>query len=248
MPSSTARCSRSPPPARSRSSSAATTRSPGRARPRSPRSAGPGSVGIVHFDAHADTAATDWGVLAGHGTPMRRLIESGAIQGKNFVQVGLRGYWPPVETFRWMQEQGLRYHFMREIEERGAEAVIAQAIDEALDGPEYVYLEPRHRRDRPGHGPGHRHARAGRHADPRGPPGDPPDRGRGRPRAGWTSSRSRHRTTRPRPRPWRPTAPSSRRSARSPSGRPPESRFAGPAWSRPPTASRPAPSADGHND
>jgi len=39
-----------------------------------------------------------------------------------------------------MQEQGLRYHFMREIEERGAEAVIAQAIDEALDGPDYVYL------------------------------------------------------------------------------------------------------------
>ena len=71
---------------------------------------------------------------------MRRLIESGAVKGRNFVQVGLRGYWPPVETFEWMKEQGLRYHFMREIEERGAEAVIAQAIDEALDGPEYVYL------------------------------------------------------------------------------------------------------------
>ena len=100
----------------------------------------PGSIGIVHFDAHADTAADTFGVLASHGTPMRRLIESGAVKGKNFVQVGLRGYWPPVETFKWMQEQGLRYHFMREIEERGAEAVVAQAIDEALDGPDYVYL------------------------------------------------------------------------------------------------------------
>ena len=100
----------------------------------------PGSIGIVHFDAHADTANSDWGVLAGHGTPMRRLVESGAVAGRNFVQVGLRGYWPPVETFEWMQAQGLRYHFMREIEERGAEAVIAQAIEEALDGPDYVYL------------------------------------------------------------------------------------------------------------
>ncbi len=100
----------------------------------------PGSIGIVHFDAHADTANDDWGVLAGHGTPMRRLIESGAVKGRNFVQVGLRGYWPPVETFEWMQQHGLRYHLMREIEERGAEAVIAQAIDEALDGPDYVYL------------------------------------------------------------------------------------------------------------
>jgi agmatinase len=100
----------------------------------------PGSVGIVHFDAHADTANDDWGVLAGHGTPMRRLIESGAVAGRNFVQVGLRGYWPPVETFTWMQEQGLRYHFMTEIEERGAEAVVAQAIEEALDGPDFIYL------------------------------------------------------------------------------------------------------------
>jgi agmatinase len=100
----------------------------------------PGSIGIVHFDAHADTAPEDWGQLAGHGTPMRRLIESGAVKGRNFVQVGLRGYWPPVDVFRWMQEQGMRWHFMREIEERGAEAVIADAIGEALDGPDAVYL------------------------------------------------------------------------------------------------------------
>ena len=100
----------------------------------------PGSIGIVHFDAHADTAMDDWGVLAGHGTPMRRLVESGAVQGRNFVQVGLRGYWPPVETFDWMREHGLRYHLMTEIEERGAEAVVADAIAEALDGPDHIYL------------------------------------------------------------------------------------------------------------
>ncbi len=100
----------------------------------------PGSIGIVHFDAHADTANDAWGVLASHGTPMRRLIESGAVKGKNFVQVGLRGYWPPKETFEWMKEQGLRWHFMHEIEERGAEVVIADAIAEALDGPDYIYL------------------------------------------------------------------------------------------------------------
>jgi agmatinase len=100
----------------------------------------PGSVGIVHFDAHADTANDDWGVLAGHGTPMRRLIESGAVLGKNFVQVGLRGYWPPVDVFEWMKDNGLRYHFMTEIEERGADAVIDDAIAEALDGADSIYL------------------------------------------------------------------------------------------------------------
>jgi agmatinase len=100
----------------------------------------PRQLGVVHFDAHADTAATTWGVLRSHGTPMRRLIESGAVAGRNFVQVGLRGYWPPPETLRWMRENQLRYHFMTEIEERGAEAVVADAVAEALDGPEVVYL------------------------------------------------------------------------------------------------------------
>jgi agmatinase len=100
----------------------------------------PRKVGIVHFDAHADTGAEQWGSLVGHGTPMRRLIEEGWIAGPNFVQVGLRGYWPERETFDWMREQGLRWHTMVEIEERGAEAVVTDAIAEALDGPDCIYL------------------------------------------------------------------------------------------------------------
>jgi len=100
----------------------------------------PRKVGIVHFDAHADTAADQWGSLVGHGTPMRRLIEEGWIDGPNFVQVGLRGYWPGKVTFDWRRERGLRWHTMVEIEERGAEAVVADAIAEALDGPECIYL------------------------------------------------------------------------------------------------------------
>jgi agmatinase len=100
----------------------------------------PRRVGVVHFDAHADTANSTWGVLASHGTPMRRLIESGAVEGRNFVQIGLRGYWPPPATMAWMKEHGLRWHLMTEIEERGAEAVVADAITEALDGPEVIYL------------------------------------------------------------------------------------------------------------
>ena len=100
----------------------------------------PGRIGIVHFDAHADTAPNFYGQLASHGSPMRRLIESGAVLGRNFVQVGLRGYWPPVQVLDWMREQGLRWHLMTEIEARGAEAVVDDAIAEALDGPDSIYL------------------------------------------------------------------------------------------------------------
>lgn len=100
----------------------------------------PKRVGMVHFDAHADTATELWGALLSHGTPMRRLIEEGWIDGRNFVQVGLRGYWPDEATFAWMKEKGFRWHTMVEIEERGMSAVLEDAIREALDGPDAVYL------------------------------------------------------------------------------------------------------------
>jgi agmatinase len=104
------------------------------------RAVHPRKVGLVHFDAHADTGTEIWGSLISHGTPMRNLIQEGWVAGPNFVQIGLRGYWPERETFDWMTEQGLRWHRMSEIEERGSEAVIADAIVEALDGPDCIYL------------------------------------------------------------------------------------------------------------
>jgi agmatinase len=99
-----------------------------------------GNVGMVHFDAHADTADILYGNLASHGTPMRRLIESGAIPGKNFVQVGLRGYWPPKEIFDWMREQGMRWHTMDEIWQRGFQTVMKDAVAEALAAADSLYI------------------------------------------------------------------------------------------------------------
>ena len=101
---------------------------------------GYGNVGMVHFDAHADTADSINGNLASHGTPMRRLIDSGAIPGRNFIQIGLRSYWPPQDVWEWMAEQGMRWHLMDEIWERGFQAVMADAEVEALDGPEHLYI------------------------------------------------------------------------------------------------------------
>ena len=122
----------------------------------------PRTVGIVHFDAHADTGAEQWGNAHGHGTPMRQLIDEGWVAGANFVQVGLRGYWPERATFDWMREQGLRWHTMVEIEDRGAEAVIADAIARGAGRPRLHLPVGRHRRRRSGHGARHRHAGARR--------------------------------------------------------------------------------------
>ncbi|AEG44996.1 agmatinase [Isoptericola variabilis] len=101
---------------------------------------GHGKVGIVHFDAHADTGDDMPGSLASHGTPMRHLINSGAIPGKNFVQVGLRGYWPDQQTLDWMDDQKMRTHFMAEIVRDGFDKVLERAVDEALDQADHLYI------------------------------------------------------------------------------------------------------------
>jgi agmatinase len=101
---------------------------------------GMGRVSVVHFDAHADTGDTQFGSLLGHGTPMRRLIESGAARGDRFLQLGLRGYWPPPDVLAWMAEQGMRSFEMTEIVRRGLDACLSEAFALACDDCDGVFL------------------------------------------------------------------------------------------------------------
>lgn len=104
------------------------------------RTRGYGRVSVIHFDAHADTGDITFGSLYGHGQPMRRLIESGAVRGDRFLQLGLRGYWPEPPTLDWMADQGMRSYHMSEIGARGLDAVLDEAFAIALDGCDAVFL------------------------------------------------------------------------------------------------------------
>ncbi len=118
------------------------------------RHVGWGRVAVVHFDAHADTGDTQMGSLYGHGTPMRRLIESGACRGDRFIQIGLRGYWPEPETLAWMADQSMRSFEMSEIVARGLDAVLDEALAIATDDCDAVFLSVDVDVVDPGHAPG----------------------------------------------------------------------------------------------
>ena len=99
------------------------------------------NVGVIHFDAHYDAAGGGYhGHLISHAQPIYQLIEEGHVLGKNYIQVGLRGYWPGEEGFRWMREHDFRYHTMVEIERDGWPQVMERVLAEANDGPEYLYV------------------------------------------------------------------------------------------------------------
>ena len=95
------------------------------------RARGWGRVAVIHFDAHADTGDIEFGSLIGHGQPMRRLIESGAARGDRFLQIGLRGYWPPPDVLEWMAQQRMRSYEMTEIVTRG---LVDRVADERFSG------------------------------------------------------------------------------------------------------------------
>jgi agmatinase len=115
---------------------------------------GEGRVSMVHFDAHADTGDTNLGSLIGHGQPMRRLIESGAVRGDRFLQIGLRGYWPPPETLDWMALQRMRSYEMTEIVARGLDDCLTEAFGIAVDDCDTVFLSVDIDVCDPGHAPG----------------------------------------------------------------------------------------------
>jgi agmatinase len=104
------------------------------------RELGYGRVSMIHFDAHPGAADVQFGSLYGHGTPMRRLIESGAIRGDRLLQFGLRGFWPDPATLDWMAAQGIRSYGMTKLGARGLDVCLTEAFSIATDDCDGVFL------------------------------------------------------------------------------------------------------------
>jgi len=67
-----------------------------------------GPLAVVHVDAHADINDTMFGEKIAHGTPFRRAVEEGLIDGHRVFQIGLRGSGYGSDDFDWSRAQGFR--------------------------------------------------------------------------------------------------------------------------------------------
>jgi guanidinopropionase len=99
-------------------------------------------VGMIHFDAHSDTNDKYFGDNPyTHGTPFRRAIEEGLLDGKRVVQIGIRGSIYDPGEHDWARAQGIRIIYMEECIRRGVEDVMAEAKAIAGSGPTYVTFD-----------------------------------------------------------------------------------------------------------
>jgi guanidinopropionase len=98
-------------------------------------------VGVLHFDAHADTLDELCGSKINHATFMRRGHEEGLVDAKRVIQVGLRGSRFDENDIQYGYDVGYSIITMDEYEAMGRAAAI-ERIDQVLgEGPVYISLD-----------------------------------------------------------------------------------------------------------
>ena len=98
-------------------------------------------VGVLHFDAHADTLDELCGSKINHATFLRRGHEEGLVDAKRVVQLGLRGSRFDDNDIQYGYDVGYSIITIDEYEAMGRAAAI-ERIDQVLgEGPVYISLD-----------------------------------------------------------------------------------------------------------
>jgi len=100
----------------------------------------PGKLGYLHFDAHLDTQPDVNGEKFTNWSGVSRAAERDNVDGKNVAVVGIRGALNPPEQFQFARDHGIAVFTMRQIEARGIEAVVRDALDRVTDETQGFYV------------------------------------------------------------------------------------------------------------
>ncbi len=97
------------------------------------------TIGIVHFDRHADIQEKDLDERM-HTTPWFHATNLPNVPAKNLVQVGIGGWQVPREAVVEARKRGTTILSMGDVEELGIDKVSEIALETAWDGADAVYM------------------------------------------------------------------------------------------------------------
>ena len=100
-----------------------------------------GPLGVVHVDAHADSNDEMFGEKITHGTPFRRAVEEGLLDGRRVVQIGLRGTGYAADDFDWSRQQGFRVVPAEECWYRSLAPLMQEVAASLGSGPVYLSFD-----------------------------------------------------------------------------------------------------------
>jgi agmatinase len=96
-------------------------------------------VGMVHIDAHCDTAGPYEGSKFHHGGPFREAVLAGVLDPTRTIQIGIRGAAEYLWEFSY--ESGMTVIHAEEVSEMGIPAVVQRALEVIGTGPTYVSFD-----------------------------------------------------------------------------------------------------------
>ncbi|MCV0425710.1 MAG: agmatinase [Roseibium sp.] len=96
-------------------------------------------VGMIHIDAHCDTAGPFDGSRFHHGGPFRQAVLDGVLDPDRTIQIGIRGS----SDFLWefSEETGMTVIHAEEISALGCAKVAGMAREKVGDGPVYLSFD-----------------------------------------------------------------------------------------------------------
>jgi guanidinopropionase len=96
-------------------------------------------VGMVHIDAHCDSAGEFEGSKFHHGGPFRQAVLDGVLDPERSIQIGIRGG----AEFLWefSYESGMTVLHTEDVVAMGTDAVVAKARAVVGEGPTYVSFD-----------------------------------------------------------------------------------------------------------
>ncbi|MEO7043136.1 MAG: formimidoylglutamase [Gemmatimonadaceae bacterium] len=98
-----------------------------------------GSVGLVQLDAHMDLRNLDDGGPS-NGTPIRQLLESGTLEGRNIVQVGLHAF-ANARAYRDLaREAGITQISAREVATVAPADIAHRALKAVAEHSQSIYV------------------------------------------------------------------------------------------------------------
>lgn len=98
-----------------------------------------GKVGIVQIDSHMDVRNLEDGGPS-NGTPIRGLLESGTVEGRNIAQIGIHSFANSKAYHDYAKSQGILQFTASQVHRAGIESLVEKAIKAAGDGTEAIYV------------------------------------------------------------------------------------------------------------
>jgi guanidinopropionase len=98
------------------------------------------SVGLVHIDAHANTAGPAWGRDVHHGSVVRHLVDEGLVRADSTIQIGLRGPYSSADDTAFSMSHGFEMVNVDEVK-WDIHSAVSQVRKIVRQGPIYVSVD-----------------------------------------------------------------------------------------------------------